>query len=227
MPGQSSKKIKEACDRCGTCCRQGGPALHLQDRHLVAPGFLGFDVLVTIRRGELARHPLSDQPEPVRQELIKIQGRGGDWSCRFLQATSSSCAIYDRRPLACRLLKCWAPDEVLAIAGRELLGRYDLIADNDPLLPLVRRHEQECACPDLVSSGIRLRSSSRRAAMLRQLEQLVNRDIAVRGMALQRYGLSVAPELFYFGRPLFQILAPLGITVTESSGGLTLQYRGT
>ncbi len=64
MPSQSSKKIKQACDRCGTCCRQGGPALHIQDRHLVAPGFLGFDVLVTIRRGELARYPLSDRPEP-------------------------------------------------------------------------------------------------------------------------------------------------------------------
>lgn len=77
MPGQSSEKIKKACDRCGTCCRQGGPALHVQDRHLVAPGFLEFDVLVTIRRGELARYPLSGHPEPVRQELIKIQGQGG------------------------------------------------------------------------------------------------------------------------------------------------------
>ncbi|HDZ75978.1 MAG TPA: YkgJ family cysteine cluster protein [Desulfobacteraceae bacterium] len=226
MPSLSSKKIKEACDRCGTCCRQGGPALHIQDRHLVAPGFLEFDVLVTIRRGELARYPLSDRPEPVRQELIKIQGRGRDWSCRFLQAESWSCAIYDRRPLACRLLKCWAPDEVLAIAGRDLLGRYDLIADNDPLLPLVRLHERECACPDLVESEIRLRSSARRAEMLRELEQLVNRDLAVRGMAMQRYGLSVARELFYFGRPLFQLLAPLGVTVTEAAGGLTLQYRG-
>ncbi len=226
MPGQSSGQIKQTCDRCGTCCRQGGPALHVQDRHLVAPGFLDFDVLITIRRGELARYPLSDHPEPVRQELIKIQGQGRDWSCRFLQAESSSCAIYDRRPLACRLLKCWAPDEVLAIAGRELLDRYDLIADNDPLLPLVRLHEQECACPDLVKSEISLRSSSRRAEMLHELNRLVHRDLAVRGMAKQRYGLSVARELFYFGRPLFQLLAPLGITVTESSGGLTLQYRG-
>ncbi len=226
MPGQSSGKIKQTCDRCGTCCQQGGPALHVQDRQLVAPGFLGFDVLITIRRGELVRYPLSDHPEPVRQELIKIQGQGGGWSCRFLQTASSSCAIYDRRPLACRLLKCWAPDEVLAIAGRELLGRYDLIADNDPLLPLVRRHEQECACPDMVKSGVYLRSSSRRAEMLRELDRQVHRDLAVRGMAGQRYGLSVARELFYFGRPLFQLLAPLGITVTEASGGLTLQYRG-
>lgn len=115
---------------------------------------------------------------------------------------------------------------MLAIAGRELLGRYDLIADNDPLLPLVRLHEQECACPDMVESKSRLRSSSQRAAMLRELDQLVHRDLALRGMAMQRYGLSVARELFYFGRPVFQLLAPLGITVTEAAGGLTLQYRG-
>jgi len=220
------KEMKNSCDRCGTCCQQGGPALHLQDRHLVESGFFDFEVLVTIRKGEPAYHPLADKPEPVQHELIKIQGQGADWCCRFFSTDSSCCTIYEDRPLTCRLLKCWEPSEVVAVAGRDLLDRFDLIPDTDPLLPLVRLHEQECPCPDLKDSAARLRFSSQRNELLDELGRLVNRDLALRALAAGQFSLSVGRELFYFGRPLFQLLAPLGITVAETPQGLVLSYSG-
>jgi len=35
----------------------------------------------------------------------------------------------------------------------------------------------------------------------------------------------VALELFYFGRPLFQLLLPLGIQPVNTSDGLRLNYQ--
>ncbi|RUM38768.1 MAG: YkgJ family cysteine cluster protein, partial [Desulfobulbus sp.] len=68
---------KQSCDRCGACCRQGGPALHGPDISLIREGRLNRYHLVTIRKGEPAFLPFADQPAPVPAEFLKLQGRQG------------------------------------------------------------------------------------------------------------------------------------------------------
>lgn len=65
---------KSECSRCGSRCREGGPALHDGDLLLFGSGCLSLENLVTVRRGELAVSPVSGQPEPVAKEFLKIQG---------------------------------------------------------------------------------------------------------------------------------------------------------
>lgn len=218
-------EAKTACDRCGTCCRQGGPALHGGDRDLVVSGALAFDDLITVRRGELALPPLGRTPLPVRDEFVKIRGRGRDWCCKFYDAEAAACTIYENRPLACALLDCTAPAALLSVAGRDLLTRFDCIPADDPCRPLVALHERECPCPDLAATAGRLRSDASRDDTLRQLARLVEIDLAIRGRAVRRYDLPVARELFYFGRPLFRLLIPLGVRVTESCRGMILHWE--
>lgn len=218
--------MKTECERCGTCCERGGPALHSEDRDLLASGGVDLADLVTIRQGEMVVQLDTGRPEASEVELIKFQGRDGQWCCRFLDPAARTCTIYEQRPQACRLLKCWAPDEVLAIAGKKLLTRFDLLAADDPLLPLVRVHEQQCALPDMVEVAVQLEKADQRDSALAMLRGMVEKDLLFRTIAIDQFQLSLARELFYFGRPLFQLLIPMGVSIAETEDGITLRHSG-
>jgi len=213
------------CQRCGTCCRQGGPALHTPDLELIRTGRLRPDDLITVRRGELAFPPLADRPEPVRHEFLKLAGRNGSWCCAFYDETSKGCLRYTHRPLACGLLDCIDTGPLLALAGQDLLTRFDCLAPDDPLLPLIREHEQTCPCPDLEAVGRDLHQADTVAALLTELETAVARDLAFRSRVAAAHRLSLAQELFAFGRPLFQLLLPLGVQARHTPAGIRLSIQ--
>ena len=211
------------CLRCGICCQKGGPALHGQDLALVRDGQLPLGDLITIRRGELAYNPLSDRIEPVLQELVKIRGTGQEWCCCYYDPTSKGCSIYRNRPMACGVLKCWQPDETMALVGQDLLSRLDILEEGDSLRSLVQEYERLCPCPDMgeVKKSLAVLDES----ALRSLEMQVNTDLAFRDQVVRELNLSLTEELFHFGRPLFQLLQTLGVVVAESSQGLRLTIR--
>ncbi len=213
------------CKRCGTCCRQGGPALHGPDLELLRSGHLRPDDLITVRRGELAFQPLAASPEPVAHEFLKLTGRNGSWQCVFYDEATKGCGRYEHRPMACGLLDCTNTGPLLDIAGQDLLTRFDCIADDDPLLPLVRDHEAQCPCPDLLAVRQTIEPGAFTATRLAELEAAVARDLALRSQAAVSFRLSVAQELFYFGRPLFQLLLPLGIQAVNTPAGLRLSLQ--
>lgn len=213
---------KQTCDRCGSCCKQGGPALHTEDLALVRSGALTFAHLITVRKGELAYRPLEESATPVDEEFLKLQGRSGSWCCMFYDDASKACTIYNHRPVACGLLDCTSPEALLAITGKDLLTRFDCMSDNDPLLPMIHQHELESPCPDMVSVNSGLHSPTKRSQLLEELTVLVNADLSLRRHAANTHNISVAQELFYFGRPLFQQLLAMGVQVQESPTGLRL-----
>lgn len=208
------------CKRCGLCCQKGGPALHGRDLALVRSGRLPKASLITIRRGELAHNPRSGTIEPLPAELVKIRGRGQEWECCYYQPTGHGCAIYRDRPLACGVLKCWQPREILALVGQDLLSRLDILNDEDPLRPLVLEHERLCPCPDL--AAVEKELAVRTAGVLPALETAVRIDLAFRERVITEFKLQLSAELFLFGRPLFQLLQPFGILLSESAQGLRL-----
>lgn len=211
------------CRRCGDCCRQGGPALHGPDLGLIRSGALALDDLVTVRRGELAIAPLATGPETVHQEFLKVRGRDGDWCCVFYDDNTSGCLRYDRRPMACGLLDCTDTGPLLALAGRDLLTRFDCLDADDPLLPLMRKHEQRCPCPDLGAVAQRLQQASARPSLIAELERAIAADLAFREQVQSRLGLTVHREVFAFGRPLFHLLLPLGLQPVGTPEGLRLR----
>jgi len=85
------------CQRCGTCCESGGPALHQEDLELVQSGKLPLKDLYTIRKGEMARDNVKGALAPVKSELIKIKGAGRTWTCRYYAVDSKGCSIYEMR----------------------------------------------------------------------------------------------------------------------------------
>lgn len=190
------KKIE--CRRCGTCCIKGGPVLHREDLPLVTGQTILPHQLVVIRQGEPAYNPLTDRVEPAGCEMLKIQGTAGGWQCLFYDAPRKSCSIHASRPLECRLLQCRDTRAVLAVTGRDCLSRRDIINADDPALPFLQAFEH--------CSWQRLNAllATPDPAAIQAAEEILAADLHLRQQAIHRLQLSLAQELFYFGRPLFQ-----------------------
>ncbi len=211
-----------ACRRCGQCCQQGGPALHGPDRELLQSGHLRLDELITVRQGELALQPLGKAPEPVAGEFLKLKGKNGSWCCAFYDEAAVGCSRYGHRPMACGLLDCTDTAPILAIAGQDLLTRFDCIASDDAMLPHVREYETLCPCPDLQTLCNQLAQGELPSDQLAELQAAVIHDLNFRGRIAVEFDLTVDFELFYFGRPLFQLLAPLGLQAINTPSGIHL-----
>jgi len=199
------------CIRCGTCCLKGGPALHKEDKDILLEGHIIRERLITIRKGELAFSPLSGKLEPIKKELVKVAGKGKRWSCCFYDTDKAACTIYSRKPLECRLLKCWDTEELLSVIGKGTLARVDILDPDDPVMKYIEAHETECSLErveDVIS--ILLKKKDDPVALAR-LSAVIQEDLAIRSRAVAEFGISLETELFLFGRPLFKILNARGL----------------
>ena len=215
-------KKQDACKKCGNCCEEGGPALHERDLGLIRDGKIPISRLITIRKGELTHNPISGTIQPAGVELIKIIGKGGRWECCYFDK-QRGCTIYANRPQACVLLKCWDTEDILNLVGKETLDRFDILVPGDPMIPVIKEHERISPCPDLLY--IRDNGSRLSAQQVKELEQQVRDDLNFRTKVIRDLNLKLSEELFYFGRPLFQLLQPLGAIISESQSEVTLRWK--
>ena len=214
----TANTTKTECDRCGTCCIKGGPALHYEDMNLLQSNILNQEHLITIRKGEPVFSPGAEKPEPAKSELVKIKGKGIEWICFFFKEEEAACAIYENRPLECSLLKCWETADLEKVAGQKLLSRHDIIAQNDPLLPFIIKHNDTCPLENLDRLLAAMNRKNSRQQALADLTLLVNADMTIRARAYARFNFSLGLELFFFGRPLFKILDQFGLKTYEKNG---------
>jgi Fe-S-cluster containining protein len=191
--------------RCGTCCRKGGPALHLEDRNLVEKGVIHTRHLYTIRKGEFARDPVRGDLIRVDLDIIKIKGRGDSWACRFLEEDANACRIYAHRPLECRHLECWDISRFEQIYRLGRLSRRDLLAGVQGLWELIEDHEQRCDY-DRIRRLPEGRPGPGAAGVGRDTAEMARYDAELRRLMVAQGGLE--PEMldFLLGRPVETVL---------------------
>jgi Fe-S-cluster containining protein len=190
---------------------------------LIEKGLLSFESLITIRKGELVDDPVTNSIEPAKTEFLKIRGTKGSWACIFYDKNRNGCTIYNHRPFACGVLKCWNTKDILELAGKDLLSRLDIVKKNNPLRQRLMEHEALFPLPDL--RGISRTISRSSKTTIKKLERMCNKDIAHRIQSVDTFHLSVALELFYFGRPIFEMLTPLGFDIKETASGIKLKFK--
>lgn len=212
------------CQQCGTCCRKGGPCLHHEDMEILRNNYIGYEQLITIRKGEPAYNPASGKLEATSQELIKIQGTGTEWMCRLFDPQKSICTIYEHRPRECRLLKCWDTKDLLSVIGVDTISRHDIINPADPILKIIHEHEQLCPTSKIENLTAAWPHDKKNQNYRTELAELAHKDLAIRTQAVFELGLPQTIELFVFGRPLFKQLAAFGLSVEEKNSELQFKW---
>lgn len=224
MVKEINMEVKQtSCKQCGICCTKGGAALHSDDINLIKKGHIPLKNLVTIRKGEFAFNPVADKVQATGKEIVKLRGKGGEWTCCYYDPKSKGCTIYDNRPMACSILKCWDPVESLALVETDLLSRLELVDDDQSLTELIEEYER--ICPLLDYENLLKNLQERADTIITDLEELVNRDLQFRNRVVATSPKILEAEMFLFGRPLFQILQPFGILVKQHGNRLQLQKK--
>lgn len=204
--------------RCGTCCGKGGPVLHHEDKKILREGHVGYQHLMTLRKGERAYNPVKEMSEPIPTELVKIAGKGLEWSCLFYDGPTSSCAVYRSRFLECRLLKCWDTAEIRAVIGKDTIRRSDIINPDDPVMELIEKHEQACPYNEIEDLMTALPAGRNKAKARARMKELVHNDLYLRDFAFRELDLKKEFELFIFGRPLTKVLENRGLKIIMGEG---------
>jgi Fe-S-cluster containining protein len=224
QPQASTGSPTNTCIRCGTCCEKGGPGLHRDDRALIEKGMIPCKYLYTIRRGEIARDNVKGCLKPVDSDIIKIKGKEDTWTCVFFDEAERSCTIYEHRPLECRALKCWEPQELETIYAGRRLSRKDLISGVEGLWDIVKDHQKRCGYEEIRKLIKDLHSGDSKPAR-RRLSEIIRYDIEIRELVVAKTGLD--PEIldFLFGRPLVKTLPAYGIRVRRQGQKIILEPR--
>ena len=219
--GDSSVASEKSCVRCGTCCEKGGPGFHLEDRMLIEKGRIPSKYLYTIRKGEYAYDNVKGCLVPVDSDIIKIKGKDKSWSCIFFKEQSKECVIYNDRPMECRALKCWDTRELEELYAEQRLTRGDLISGVDGLWDLIEDHQERCdygKIKQLISDlDGPLKSQARK-----KLLKIIQYDIELRKLVLEKGGLDPDRLDFLFGRPLTETLPGYGLKIRHESGKIII-----
>lgn len=211
------------CIRCGTCCMKGGPTLHEEDAVLFTKEALRKTQVYTLRKGEFVRN-LDDTLMILDEEMIKIKGEGNAWSCLLYDDGNKSCKIYRNRPVECRALKCWDPEDLIKTMARPRLQRMDLISPDDDILKVIGAHEQRCNYENLESSIMRLQQPDSEKAV-QQILELLQYDHHVRRFMTDNLNMDPNETDFFFGRPLATTIRRFGLYVREEGNRFVLTRK--
>jgi Fe-S-cluster containining protein len=212
------------CRRCGTCCEKGGPSLHREDHPLVDNGQIPVRHLFTIRRGELAQDNIKGILAPLTDEIIKIKGQPGRWTCLFFDPKTRGCGIYDHRPLECRALNCRDTRQIEKVYESARLTRRDLLSGVDGLWDMVEAHEQHCSYGELkslVGEGGRDGRPKQEEALL----EIIRYDAHVRRLTSEKGGMDGQMLDFIFGRPLVDTIKMFDLALKREAGTYRLIFR--
>ncbi len=198
------------CRRCGTCCRNGGPTLHLKDKHLVESGIIPLKSLFTIREGEPANDNIKKSIQPAATDIIKIKGQNNSTVCGFFNSKDNLCKIYEHRALECRVLKCWDTQEIEQIYSKTRLVRKDLISGVAGLWDLVEEHQRRCSY-EIIQNLTSLYKSDKKNNSMKGLIEIINYDTHFRRLIIKRSELDPGILEFLFGRPLTATIKMFGL----------------
>ncbi len=219
-----SNSIQE-CQRCGTCCRKGPPALHIQDKELYLSGVLDKMHLITLRKGEYVFDNIQNRIEQLPEEMIRLKTREGASPCLFLDESTNNCNIYSDRPAECRAMKCWDTEGIINTYAGYRLKRKDLISADSALWEIILEHENSCSVQDLQEWVQEFKNEEREEA-LTQLSGIIDTDLRIRNFLQERTGADTASMEFVLGRPLDKLLPGLGLRVEFTEGKYRFQKIG-
>jgi Fe-S-cluster containining protein len=210
------------CVQCGNCCRKGSPTLKQDDLLLLMEEKIPWPMLLTLRKGEPAHNPFTEQPFYLPQERVKVREKEGSSECVFLDAETSQCQIYTDRPAQCRAQCCWDPKSAEDLTEMPDMTRRDIFGAVEVLWELVGEHDRRCSFEQLKEAFEQLKEA--RGETADQVVALLGFDDHYRSFVAER--LSIPPDTLdlIFGRSLASRVRLFGFKVdTDPDGTHTLK----
>jgi Fe-S-cluster containining protein len=225
---QAWKRLLECCDinlkemfpicvSCGDCCRDGSPTLLADDIELLGDDKIGWDKLVTLRKGEPAFSPFANKPLYLHAEMIKIRQKEGTNECVFFDDAESSCTIYNERPTQCRVQACWEPQVAKQVAELPLLSRRKMLDGVEPMLALIDEHEKRCSFVTMRKLFEELKQTE--GKNVDEVLALLAFDEHVRQFAKEQLGVPDNLLELLFGRPLVDRVKLFGFRIERGTDG--------
>ncbi len=220
------KDHRDRCQRCGTCCRNGPPGLHEEDKPLYDGGWLGKADLLTLRTGEWVYDNIEEKRRILTEEMVRIRTKPGEGACLFFNSRQNHCEIYEHRPLECRVLNCWDTAAIRNVYEQHRLNRRHLIPEDSALFAIVSLHEERCAYERVrVLAEAIIARGEQNNRELEELSDIVQQDRRMR-TALQEQTQVPEPVLeFVFGRSLDKTLPGFGLELRETREGYRFLRR--
>jgi Fe-S-cluster containining protein len=205
------------CERCGDCCMQGSPTLHLSDFKLLEDGIIRPEDLYTIRKGELAYDNVAEEVDFLPEELIKVRERAGSKSCVYYDAESAGCRIYSRKPVQCFYFECWNPKKFFQTYNDDRLSRQDLFYKSPSVVEIITAHEEMCSYEKIRSLVEDIQTGSEEAA--EEFLKVLRYDTDIRPLMREKFKLPEEGIELVFGRPLVETIEMFGYRVEKDSEG--------
>lgn len=214
---QSTAEPLPVCVRCGVCCRRGSPTLEIDDLDLLREEKIPWSELFTMRPGEPARSPHTDQPFFLEQERIKIREQPGSGECAFLDPQTDLCRIHADRPLQCRAQACWEEVDGQRFLDAEYLTRRHLFGAIPSLLEVLERHDERCSFERLRDAFDALGASSVERA--EEAIDVLAFDEHTREFCVQQLSVPEGVVDLLLGRSLASRLKLFGYRVERGADG--------
>ncbi len=212
---------QSSCIRCGTCCRKGGPALHIEDKPLVETGKIPAKFLFTIRKHEPSFDNIKNTIIPAGSDIIKVKAQKGSRSCVFFDESISGCSIYEHRPIECKALKCWDTREIYRLYAVNRLTRRDLLSNIKGLWDVILDHQDRCSYQKVNRLVNKIKNTSDNRTALAELKKIIAYDANIRSLTIKQGGMDNAMLEFLFGRPLVETIVMFGIKIKKGETRLS------
>lgn len=214
MPKNRPVTEISACIRCGTCCKKGGPSFHHEDKGLIEKGLILSKYLYTTRKGEMSYDNVKGHLIPSTSDIIKIKSRKGSLTCLFFNERENACTIYDKRPLECRVLKCWDTREIESIYAKNRLTRKDLVSKIAGLWDLIDDHQARCSY-EKIHRLLKILDGEKKNDALKDILAMIRYDTQVRELSVQKGGLDPEVVDFLFGRAIKETIIMYGFKIEK------------
>lgn len=210
------------CERCGTCCVKGGPALHKKDLRLFEEGVLSYGQVYTLRAGELVQEQIKGGLAPLAAEIVKIAGIADNrWACVVYDADDKACTIYEERPEECRIFNCWAPEDLEAMYEEDRVTRADIVPAGSALAELIAQHEAEVPYAELEPLAYAYQDGDDEAGQ--KLVDKIIWDAAFRSAFAEKTEATPEEMNFLFGRPLAKTVVQYNLEVVKDDDSYMLR----
>jgi Fe-S-cluster containining protein len=202
------------CLGCGTCCRTSSPTLYAEDLERLGPAGIPRRALYCLRAGETVHSARLGRRSALERELIKL-AEAPAGGCRFREA--AGCAVYDSRPLQCRVLECWSARHAGMLEGRPRLDRARLLAGDETALALAAEYDAKLPAVELARALEAAAAGD--SASADQALAMLELDHRLREGAARRYGYGPEDLALMWGRPGLAVAAAYGLAPARGPGG--------